>query len=622
MVTQIPDNSFPRLVRVATAIMLMLVSMMASATAAEVEARLDHESVSAGSGVLLTISIAGGRSQAPAIPEVADLIIESRGESQQMRMFDGQTTVTTTYRYIVGSNTPGDYRIPALEVTVDGSKQFTQPLKLKVLAAAAAQPPAGMPPNPAGSRPATTEEADTGGRRFGFLTVELADNQRKYVYVGEIAPVRIRAWLPIDSRAQLRSGIQPEGKAFTLHNVSDQPQQTHETRDGKNYLVVTWFGGMSAAKAGKYPASLSVDATVAVRDNAALKPPRRRMGSLFDDPFFDRFLEDMSVPMVQKDVTLKSDDQEIEVRPLPVTGRPAGFSGAVGDFKLGEYDLPAKWQTGEPQQIRASVSGSGNFALLKAPDLTPAEGWRTYPGKDDFTAGDVASFSGSKSFQFSAVPRKGGAQELALEFSFFDPAAGAYKTVSGPTKIIQVSGRDLAEDQPAVAAAGPTPAGNDGGLVAQNLELGRAGSLLPLVARPTFVIILGVSGGLCLLGPLLAWLRIRRSDSRRNARTAMEKATREALLVADRCAATSDVPGFFAAARLALQVRLAGVWNQPAQAITLAEISTRIPDDSPIARFFIEADRHQYSRQSGGDVQPQWRALLAEAMACPTPSAD
>ena len=94
--------------------------------------------------------------------------------------------------------------------------------------------------------------------------------------------MRIRAWLPENSRAQLRSGIKPESKAFTLHNVNDRPQQSTEIRDGKRYTVVTWYGGMSATKAGKHPASLSLDAVVAVRDNTA---PRRRRGGPFDDPF-------------------------------------------------------------------------------------------------------------------------------------------------------------------------------------------------------------------------------------------------------------------------------------------------------------------------------------------------
>ena len=88
-----------------------------------------------------------------------------------------------------------------------------------------------------------------------------------------------------------------------------------------------------------------------------------------------------------------------------------------------------------------------------------------------------------------------------------------------------------------------------------------------------------------------------------------------------KCAAARDVTGYFAAARLAIQQRLGAMWNQPAQAITLAEVSSRISDESPVARFFREADLHEYNRQSTGEVLPQWRALLDEAMASLTPSA-
>lgn len=462
------------------------------------------------------------------------------------------------------------------------------------------------PTHPARNPPGRGEEDS--GKRFGFLTVELAANDRKYAYVGEIAPVRIRAWLPADSRANLRSGIQPEGKAFTLHNVSDQPQQTHEIRDGKRYLVVTWFGAISATKAGKYPASLSVDATVAVRDAAAPRPGRRT-GSPFDNIF-----EDMNVPMIQKDVTLKSDDQEIEVRPLPREGRPEGFTGAVGSFKFDAAEIPANWKTGEPQQIQARLSGSGNFGLMKAPGLTPAEAWKAYPGKDEFTPGDEASFSGSKTFQFSALPRKGGPLDAALVFSFFDPAAGDYKTITSPVRKIEVTGEDIAEDKPAEAPPTTEPVKKDGNLVAQHSDLSPVATLVPLVSRPSFVSLLGSAGGLCLAGGFLTWFRKHRGDPRRLARAATEKATREALHAAGQCAAARDVPGFFEAARLAIQQRLGAMWNQPAQAITLAEVRSRIPEDSPVSRFFVEADRLAYSRQTTGDILPEWLALLDEAM--------
>ncbi len=595
--------------------------MFSTATAAEIEAALDRDSVPAGNGAILEIKISGGTVARPTIPAIENFIVQPRGQQRKIEMFNGSTSESTSYTYAVGSNVPGDYQIPAIEVTVGGKKLFTQPLKLKVLDAGAAQPPAGIPPAPPGRQPAPEDTTgDTGENRFGFLTVELADNERKHAYVGEIAPVRIRAWLPADSRAHLRSGIQPEGKGFTLHNVSNQPQQTQEMKDGKLYLVVTWYGGISATKAGKSPASLSVNATVAVRDTSSPKPPRRRMGGPFDDPFFDRVFDQMNTPMIQKDVTLKSVDQEIEVRPLPTEGRPAGFTGAVGNFKFEGSQIPDNWKTGEPQQILARIGGSGNFSLMKAPGLTPAEAWKTYSGKDEFRAGDEASFSGNKTFQFSALPRKGGEQQVALEFSYFDPAAGAYKTITTPAKKIQVTGADVVDAQPAAAPEVTEPEKKSAGLVGQNLELSPAGSLVPLVSRPVFHQILAATGALCLLGGMLTWLRKRREDPKRRALAAMEAATCEALEAAGKCAASRDVTGYFAAARLAIQQRLGAMWNQPPQAITLAEVSARISDDSPVVRFFREADLHQYNRQTTGEVLPQWRALLDEAMAALTPS--
>jgi BatD DUF11 like domain len=613
--------SFHQLAKWIATLALAVAGLAAAVAAAEVEAQLDRDSVPAGNGAILTLKISGGRTARPAIPETENLIVQENGESTQMQLFNGRTTHSVTYRYAVGSHTPGDYQIPAIEVTVDGKKLSTKPLVLKVLAAGAAQPPAGIQPTPPGTPPAEEEPADTGEKRFGFLTVELADSKRQHVYVGEIAPVRIRAWLPADSRAHLRSGIQPEGKAFTLHNVSGQPQQTQEMKDGKRYLVVTWFGGISATKAGKYPASLSVDATVAVRDTAGRKQPRRRMGGPFDDPFFDSVFDQMDTPMIQKDMTLKSDDQEIEVRPLPADGRPAEFTGAVGEFKFDSAEIPNDWKTGEPQQITTRLSGSGNFALMNAPALTPADSWKTYPGREEFTPGDQASFSGSKIFQFSAVPRKGGEQEAALAFSYFDPAAESYKTIISPAKQLKVAGADVVDVEPAAAPAAKEPEKKVATLVGQHSELSPRASLVPLVARPAFLPLLILSMLLGVLGGCLAWLRSRRDDPRRLAHAAMEEAIREALDAAGQCAATRDVSGWFAAARLAIQQRLGALWNQPPQAITLAEVTARLPGDSPVIRFFLEADRQEYSRQSTGEILPQWRSLLDDALSSLTPSA-
>jgi hypothetical protein len=593
---------------------LLILSVMCSAYAAEIQAQLDRNSVPAGNAAELIIQISGGNVARPVIPQVKDLIVNSAGQSHQIQIINGTTNVSITYTYQVGSHTPGDYVIPSTSIVVDGETLSTKPLKLKVLAEDAVQPPAGIPN--ANGTAATEPDSIASKNQFGFLTVEPATSDRKYVYVGEIAPVRIRAWIPADAQASLRSGIQPEGKAFTLHNVSDKPEQTEEMKDGKRYLVVTWYGGISATKAGTYPASLSLQATVAVRDTSTSQT-RPRTGGPFDDPFFDQMMSQMNQHYIQKDITLNSSDQEIEVRPLPTQGRPKDFTGAVGEFKMEPVKFPTTLHTGEPQQLDVSVSGKGNFALLKAPSLTPEDVWRSYPGKDEFTPNDQASFSGTKHFQFSMVPRKGGEQGASLVFSYFDPAEGAYKTIRCPDQKVFVAGADLEEpkDQAPVVAPQKKSGEPTDSLVAQKLERDSSRPLEPLIFRSLFINGLFLAGGLILLGPVLAFFRRRRDDPKRRALSAMEKAIRAALHTANQCAEVKDVSGYFVAARSAIQQRLGLLWDQPAQAITSAEVAERIPQDSPVAEFFREADLHEYSRSALGEQMfPRWQQLLDQAL--------
>ena len=575
--------------------------------AGEIEASLDRDTVQAGQGALLTLNISGSALGRPQMPKVENFIFQPQGQSQQIRMINGATTRSITYQYAVGSQVPGEYEIPSISMTVDGEQISTNPLKLKVLAAGAAQPPVGAAP---GSAPADETQPVDEADRFGFLTVQLLTGERKHVYVGEIAPVKIEAWIPAEGQAQVRSGIQPEGKAFTLHNVNEKPEQTTKVRDEKQYIVVTWYGGISATKAGKNPVSLSLDATVAVRDTSAAQRSRPRMGGAFDDPFFDDIFDRMRTPMIQKNVTLASRDEEIEVRLLPEQGKPEGFSGAVGDFAMKDARIPEEWKTGEPQSLEASVTGSGNFALLDEPKLVPAEGWKVYSGKDNFTPGDVASFSGTKDFRFSAVPGKHGSQELALELRYFDPAAGEYKTVRSQMQPVEIVGEDIVFKEETAVAENPPAVEDD--LVGQRAKIsGSRATLVPLVSRPLFAGLLGGAGLLSLAGMGLMVVRSRREDPERIANEKLESQTRAAM---KRVSQATDDQEFFAAGRHVLQLKLGALWDRPAEAITSADVKARLDQESAVVRFFNESDQQSYSRSSNaGDLQKA-KALLDEAL--------
>jgi hypothetical protein len=579
--------------------------------AAEVTTTLEPKSVPAGEGANLTITITNGTPTVANKPEVPDLIIQGPNQGRQYRNINGVASSTVTLSYAIGSMTAGEYNIPPFTLTIDGAEVKTDSFTLKVTPSAN-QAPAGMAPgNASGNPPPSGPTLAAGETDFGFLTVEFADKKREHAWVGEIAPVRIKAWIPDGARANLNARIQPEGSSFTLHNLSERPQESREQNNGKNYHVVSWYGGLSALKGGRYAPDLTLKLNIAVPDP---KGGRQSTG----DPFMDQFL---GRRMIQKEVTLHSktdDSAKLEIRSLPTEGRPDNFAGAVGKFAFGRTNLPTTWKTGEPQQILTEVTGSGNFTLLKQPELLPAGPWKSYPGQNQFAAGDAAAFSGTTTFRFSQVARQAGNPTVHLSFSYFDPESGAYQTADSPPQSIQITGADLApEPEPPATAAQPDKIKEpENPLAPLRTRDSATASLTPWAYTPAFRRFL-TSLSLLLLAAF-SWRGFQhvRQNPARLARAAHAQALRTALSEVDTHAGRGDVPRFFAAARRALQVRLAPQYQRPAHAITLADLTAQLSEDSPVVQFFREADLVEFSRPDPNAPQnlPNWRALLNRAM--------
>ncbi|HWB06874.1 MAG TPA: BatD family protein [Verrucomicrobiales bacterium] len=614
MVTSL--TSFPRMLRMFLLTgftLLTSVLLSGQAVAAAVTATLEKSSIPAGEPASLSLEITNGNVTGITPPTLPDVTLTQRGHSSSTSFINGRVSSTITVIYLVESLKPGDYTIPPFSVMVDGVEMKTAPLKLKVTASSA-QAPQGLQQGntPPGANAAAPQDTSS----FGFVTVEPAAKDRNYSWVGEIAPVRIKAWVPVDAQVTRVAKIQPGGSAFTLHNLSEKPEQKQEIRNGRRYTVLTYYAGLSATKAGIYVPDLTLSATAVVRDTS-----RRRPRDPFDDPFAGFF-----APSIQKDVELKTlsgDDSAIEVRALPLDGRPADFNGAVGKFSFEHLNVPNQWQTGEPQSVSAVIGGEGNFNLLAQPEVQPAPDWKCYTGQSEFTPKDAASFSGSQSFRFTAMPRKGGPQKVQLAFSYFDPATGRYESVMSPLQNIEVRGADLTEDKPAEAAVeAPKKAAATDTLAPLHAEDTAVRNLLPLAFRPAFKFVLGSTGALLMAGLLLGWARSVRRDPARTARELAEKAEREAMHEAESFAARGDTAGFFAAARRALQVKLAAAWSRPAQAITLDDVTARVPADSPLAEFFREADRVSYSPPAEPQAEnlTTWRARLREALQALNPA--
>ncbi len=610
-----PVSFFSRTTRACVWLLLwcgVLGFFTARVSAGEISATLQAESVPAATGTRLTLKISGSDIGDITLPEAPDLIIQQNGTQQSFQLMNGRVNRSVVYSYAVGSMKPGDYTIPEFTVTVDGEALKTKPLKLKVLPSGSQAPP-GAPQGNTGPGPAAGNDPE-GSERYGSLTIQPHLNGRKYAWVGEIVPVTIKVWVPQGARIERVAKIQPQSPAFTLQNLSATPSQRQEQRDGKNYTVLTYFAGLSATKAGTYQPDLTLSATARVPRPASGARARLQGGfaySPFDDPFNQPVL---------KDVELKTSSvpgSELEIRPLPQKDRPADFNGAVGRFSFESVDVPDQWLSGEPRAIRAVIKGEGNFNLLSQPEPRPAAGWKAYTGQSEFSAGDAASFTGSRQFKFTAMPRMAGPQQVSLGFSYFDPVSGHYESVVSPAQEVQVRGENLPKETEAPAAgsnAKKEPVVD--GLAALRTGDTAVWSLIPFAYVTSFPIPLTVAGGLLLAGLVAGFVRRNRRDPARLAREQAERAVREALGEAETFANQGDVRGFLGAARRVLQARLAALHGRPSQGITLADVVAWVPGDSPVVGFFQEADRLTYGPTSSAPAEnlPAWRERLREAL--------
>jgi hypothetical protein len=276
-------------------------------------------------------------------------------------------------------------------------------------------------------------------------------------------------------------------------------------------------------------------------------------------------------------VTLSSTAETIEVLPLP-EGAPADFNGAVGSYSLTMTASPTNVAAGDPVTVKIQIGGRGTIENLTLPAQTGWNDFKVYPPTSKVQLTDQLGLQGSKDFELVVVPASTDVKELpALTFSFFDPEAKAYRTISpAPIKLAVRPGSNISNNT--LAAAQPRADATPQDIVPVKQHLGpltRNGRAL--VSSPAFWFAQSL--------PALAWMtllvRRKRADAlannprlrRQRAVTAMVAAEMNAL---QQYAMDKDSDEFFATLFRLLQEQLGERLDAPASSITEAVIDERL----------------------------------------------
>lgn len=352
--------------------------------------------------------------RAPSIKGFDVLMGPSRSQQSSIQIINGKRTSnsSTAFTYILLAGSPGTYTIPAASVEVNGEKVFSNAISIKVLPQ---DQNSGNSGNNGGGSASSSRSQAAGSRISANDLFITATASKTTVHEQEAILLTYKVYTVVNLR-QLY-GKMPDLKGFHTQEV-ELPQQktfTLEHYKGRNYNTTVWSQYvLFPQQTGKLEIpSITFDGVVAQQ-------------TVSDDPF-DAFFNGGGYVEVKKKITTPK--VVINVQPLPA--KPAGFSGAVGEFKLASSINATDVKTNDAVTIKLTLSGTGNMKLIGIPEVKFPQDFEIYDPKvtDDYKLTN-SGLTGTKTFEYLAIPRHAGNFTIpAVEFTYFDLKSNSYKTL-------------------------------------------------------------------------------------------------------------------------------------------------------------------------------------------------
>lgn len=138
--------------------------------------------------------------------------------------------------------------------------------------------------------------------------------------------------------------------------------------------------------------------------------------------------------------TVSAGNRTINVKPLPVNGKPNDFTGAVGDYALNVTTSKNELKASESLQAKVQIRGTGNLKLFELPSLSTPSSLEVYePEHNDNIRITSRGMRGDKSDTYTIVPQYKGKYPIpSISFSYFDLKTETYKTLTSNEQIINV----------------------------------------------------------------------------------------------------------------------------------------------------------------------------------------
>ncbi|OGH01865.1 MAG: hypothetical protein A2600_09330 [Candidatus Lambdaproteobacteria bacterium RIFOXYD1_FULL_56_27] len=408
-----------------------------------VSAQIDTEQLVLGDLAHIQVEVEGADGSARLeLPAVKGLSLTQTGPpstSSQTMVVNGQMTQyqAVTFGIGVGAAQPGKYRIPPLVVVFQGQRYPTQEFGL------------------------VAKPGDSGG----VMTLTLKPNKTK-LYLGEELWLTL-TWtltqqvedyefrLPLlAQKDDLHLGLLPLDPKTPTQDLSIDAYRVAFNRSPVGMGGVKYQTGFRLSPV--QPGTLDL--------GSAQVKGQITQGFVQAHDFFGRLVQRPQL----KAVYATTPPLSVTVLPLPTQGRPADFSGAVGNFAVKALVERQAYQMGEPVELTLVIEGPGNLSKVERPKLRGLE--KDFDFQENLEPGTLEGEA--LRFKQKLKPKAPGTWVIPpLGFSFFNPQTGAYQTAHTNLLTLSVAqGEKLRDDEVWGHLPEPGPVASSVGLLSTEPE--------------------------------------------------------------------------------------------------------------------------------------------------------
>ena len=378
--------------------------------------------------VAYTLEISGADASdiiPPAPPDAEGLLLLSSSASRatSMSITNGRISRSVSYTWQYMPEREGNARFLEASVMI-GSEIYTAP-PVSITVVAQAQRPQPQRRSPFGSFSLFDDPAPT--------TPEASERDIFIRAIQSSQEAYLNEQVTLDYKLYFRPGTSPrnsrqadswDAEGFWREELElpERPVSELVVENGLRYQVVSI---RRVAVFPTRPGELSIDP---LKIAAEVQSPDA-------DPFRSFFSSTYST------VERASPAVNIISKSLPENA-PNGFKGAVGRYSLDAELNQTRLEVGEALQLTVTIAGTGNIALIEAPDPDFPGIFEVYdPEVNVSKAANGNLIGGRKTFTWLLIPRTNGIFQIPpIQFAFFSPSESRYVVRSAGLDPVTVTG--------------------------------------------------------------------------------------------------------------------------------------------------------------------------------------